>query len=821
MTSVNGATNFYNWIEFNVKNYPKNTTPALIEHPRRMTCCNQRTEFNFESTDVDGDSLSYHLGEAYTGSGKKLAYNTGYSALVPVKVHGTKPDPTKDPATGFHIDNAHGLVTFVPTGCSDVAPFVVVVKEWRKDSKGVYQNIGESKVESQIEVIMCTSNNPPVLTSSKDYTICEGQQLTIDLSTVDKVKVPPPPLPKPDPDTTKIEALTFIKGAKFELGADTMLNQTGKFTWTPDSGSASDIPYTFLVKTYDKVCDWPTMDYSRFNITVKPNIKAKLSRQETACGNYELDATYDSKKAPKATISREVTDLKGTVYTDSTVVLFKASGNAMSSRGKDSLIIYKPGKYILHTVFDANLASCPQEVFDTFDSDGHMDLIRLQDTTFCQHEDFSFEISDDHAKNLTSYEWTFKSNKDTSKKITKRLEASSPMLFVAGTGNTGCMVYDSVLLTTVYSPGINDLKDSLYCGKGNPPIYRVVDLLDSGLVTTTYAWNTGNTDDTIHLSSPGTYWVKATNECGSKADTFEVFFDIEYKIELGPNLQICDDPFVAIGDSVPVPGVKYLWRGGDTTSSINAGAIGSYRVTVTNRCGSYSDSVFVHFDKTPEPIHWPDTILYCDQVKDIYDAQNPGFRYYWDDGTKGRTKNIDRTGLHYVEVQSIHCGHVRDTTYADLMQSPKVDLGNDSIVPFGFSKTLDAGLQDVTYLWSTGDTTQNIIADTFGTYWVELKNECDTVRDSVTFTHNMSIIVPDGPSNITIVPNPNQGEFVLTGSTEKIIAIMVFDNLGRNINYTMDWKTKEVVLSAPESGIYFMRIVTSDGWYTERLVVDK
>jgi gliding motility-associated-like protein len=62
----------------------------------------------------------------------------------------------------------------------------------------------------------------------------------------------------------------------------------------------------------------------------------------------------------------------------------------------------------------------------------------------------------------------------------------------------------------------------------------------------------------------------------------------------------------------------------------------------------------------------------------------------------------------------------------------KLNLGLDRALCFGDSTILDAGPGKTFYLWSTGDTTQRILANTPGTYWVQtLSGEGCPLTDTV------------------------------------------------------------------------------------------
>jgi gliding motility-associated-like protein len=67
-----------------------------------------------------------------------------------------------------------------------------------------------------------------------------------------------------------------------------------------------------------------------------------------------------------------------------------------------------------------------------------------------------------------------------------------------------------------------------------------------------------------------------------------------------------------------------------------------------------------------------------------------------------------------------------------VLESPEVNLGNDTIITIGTTITLDAGGDSLTYEWLTGETTRMIDVDQAGTYWVRVTNEYGcTMEDEI------------------------------------------------------------------------------------------
>ena len=86
-----------------------------------------------------------------------------------------------------------------------------------------------------------------------------------------------------------------------------------------------------------------------------------------------------------------------------------------------------------------------------------------------------------------------------------------------------------------------------------------------------------------------------------------------------------------------------------------------------------------------------------------------------------------------VRYETAVCPSARTPVTAIIDSVPVVNLGPDT--SFCGSIILDAQNSGAGYLWSSGDTTQTITADTNGIYWVDVTNPAGcTTRDSITLT---------------------------------------------------------------------------------------
>ncbi len=93
--------------------------------------------------------------------------------------------------------------------------------------------------------------------------------------------------------------------------------------------------------------------------------------------------------------------------------------------------------------------------------------------------------------------------------------------------------------------------------------------------------------------------------------------------------------------------------------------------------------------------------------------------YLWSNGSTDSFLDVNAMGTYWVTVSKDSCTGSDSILITGIMQPPKVNLGNDTFV-CGTQYTLDAGNPGFSYTWSTGETTQSIIVNKSGTYWVKV-----------------------------------------------------------------------------------------------------
>lgn len=124
-------------------------------------------------------------------------------------------------------------------------------------------------------------------------------------------------------------------------------------------------------------------------------------------------------------------------------------------------------------------------------------------------------------------------------------------------------------------------------------------------------------------------------------------------------------------------------------------------------------------------------------------------------------------------------------TYTVVVTDPSVNLGADAFVTYGNYPTLDAGA-GYTYSWSTGETTQTIVPDYFGTYSVTVTDSYCSVNSSKVVGQTEEIELREGwgffSSLIDYSLNP-QDFSTLVGPASLVIAKTFTENAPYVINY--------------------------------------
>lgn len=251
-----------------------------------------------------------------------------------------------------------------------------------------------------------------------------------------------------------------------------------------------------------------------------------------------------------------------------------------------------------------------------------------------------------------------------------------------------------------------------------------------GTVPFTYTWMPGGLAGAVQIGlAAGSYTVTVTDAEDCTASLV---------VDIGE-----PDPLVIATSTVPAtcgqadgsatasvsggsPGFTYSWSPAGGNSAAASGlAAGIYTVTVTDANGCIASAqVNVTQGLPTVTITGPDALC---EGGSITLTANGADSYQWGHGPTGATVQVDMPGT-YIVVGTNACGQGMDSVVVTLLPGPVAGIIGPDTVCTGASIVLTAA-GGVSYLWSTGETTQSIIVAAGGVYTVTV-TDCGTDQAS-------------------------------------------------------------------------------------------
>ena len=296
------------------------------------------------------------------------------------------------------------------------------------------------------------------------------------------------------------------------------------------------------------------------------------------------------------------------------------------------------------------------------------------DTTFCQGQSIILQANNTNA----TYQW-----QDGS---------ANPIFFVNATGTywvkasiNNCTDSDTINVNVTPLPSPNLGNDTALCTGATLT-------LNGASPNCTYSWQDGSTDSTFLVSQQGTYWVAATNNCGTVAETLLVTYNPIPNVDLGTDFNICDGTDTTI--SAQMANASYLWSDNSTAATLQITQNGLYWVNVTVKGCTGRDSVNATVLPTPI-VHLGNDSVLCSNKPALLDAGNPSATYLWIDGSTTQNFTVNTKGQYWVQVFMGQCTD-SDTIFFDEIDcevivvmpnifTPNADSENDAFTPINIS----------------------------------------------------------------------------------------------------------------------------------------
>ncbi|MCC7332375.1 MAG: hypothetical protein IT232_07190, partial [Flavobacteriales bacterium] len=201
---------------------------------------------------------------------------------------------------------------------------------------------------------------------------------------------------------------------------------------------------------------------------------------------------------------------------------------------------------------------------------------------------------------------------------------------------------------------------------------------------------------------------------------------------LGNDTILCaNTPFTL---TAPTGYDAYLWSNGTTNNTLAVIDSGTYWVKcIANGCGEITDTIHIGYYSIPTLKLPNDTILCLGNSINI-EAQQGFNTYNWNTGATTANITVIDSGLYILNVTSF-CGTQTDSVYIGLDSLPTytILIGNDTNICHegkNVSVTLFADTLLPNYFWNTGATTDSLVINTEGLYWLTTSYFCGNINSN-------------------------------------------------------------------------------------------
>ena len=345
--------------------------------------------------------------------------------------------------------------------------------------------------------------------------------------------------------------------------------------------------------------------------------------------------------------------------------------------------------------------------------------------SFCQGGSTTLDAGGSYS----SYQW---STGETTQDI---MVDAAGIYSVTITDGSGCSGNSSVDVSVLPNPTPIITGNTSFCPGGST-------VLDAGPGYTDYQWSTGQSGQSITLTTAGLISVIVTDANGCTGTSMvNVTQSPPFTVSISGPTDICANETATLTAD---PGfTSYSWSTLGSGQSISVNGAGTYSVTATDANGCTAQaSITINQSPDLTPTITGD-LAFCSGSNTTLDAGSGYATYNWSDGQSSQVISVSSPGTISVTVSDVvGCS---GTASVNLTENTPPVPSITGVLAFcaGQSTTLDAGPGYQSYQWSTGQTDQSITVINGGAYEV-------TVTDFNNCTGVSSVFVTENP-----LPVPN------------------------------------------------------------------
>lgn len=411
----------------------------------------------------------------------------------------------------------------------------------------------------------------------------------------------------------------------------------------------------------------------------------------------------------------------------------------------------------------------------------------------------------------------------------------------------GCEATDDVVITVLPRPVVNAGEDKTICAG------QVANLVATGTAGT-YRWSNGATTASIQVQPTvlSEYTVSVTKDGCASTDKVIVDVNATPVANAGADQSItCQAPQVRLDGSKSASGVliRYQWSelddgriiSGQTSPSAVVNRPGNYRLLVSNiitGCSS-SDQVAVTGEEPVEvfSIQLLEVRCYGEATGSAtltLRGGQPPYQYAWSNGGTANVMRGLKGGIYTVTISDQ--GNCRDTFEVEIKQPEPIKITNIRITPApsgntgGIDISVAGGEGPYDFRWFRGNNlfsaTEDLTGIGIGEYVVEVydANNCSYRSNPIVVGRTVAVEDLTLAKAAKLYPNPTDGHSILELNLPKSekITLELYDYLGRKLeqrklNSGLKF-TEKFDLSTYAAGLYYVRIVSKEGFAVKELV---
>jgi len=305
-------------------------------------------------------------------------------------------------------------------------------------------------------------------------------------------------------------------------------------------------------------------------------------------------------------------------------------------------------------------------------------------------------------------------------------------------------------------------------------------------------WNFGDNTTSTDLNPkhfytiPQNYTITLICYYPDKVDTLAKNIVIKPTpvVDLGNDTTICHGYKLNLSDYY----YSILWSDGTSNNSLLPDTTGVYWVEVKNTSGCATiDSISLVINPAPSfSLGNDSTICENSNYLLIPDNNYVNSTYLWSTNSTDSLIIVNTGGNYWLQItNNLGCNYVDNISF-ETIETPVINLGNDTIINQNSFVTLDAGFygKPTTYLWENDSTSQfhNIVGKSLNTgSYTSYVNV--TIPNGCIISDTVNILITEGNcSDVQVFPNPCRDYLTIKTKCITNKHIKIYTDLGQHLH---------------------------------------